>query len=63
MSPLTNKLQKTDDNFTVTIADNGFMIDISGRDKNDEWAGTKIICVSLESLNATINEIVSLPRS
>jgi|TARA_B110000503_G_scaffold50007_1_gene81094 hypothetical protein len=60
---VAKKLSKTDDNFTVTIADNGFLVDVGGRDKQDEWAGTKVVCNSLEELVATITEITSLPRS
>ena len=60
---VANKLTKADDSFNVTIADNGFMIDISGRDAEDEWSGAKVICNSVEELHAAISEILALPRS
>ena len=60
---ISKKLTKVDDNFSVTIADNGFLLDISGRDSEDEWSGAKVVCNSLEELVAAITEITSLPRS
>ena len=39
------------------------MIDISGRDAEDEWSGAKVVCNSVEELHAAISEILALPRS
>lgn len=53
---LNDKLTKVNDNFNVYMYDNGFMLEISGRDDNDNWATAKILCNSLEELFNLIRE-------
>jgi len=39
-----NKLDKVNDSFMVYRYDNGFMFEVSGRDKNGDYKTNKIIC-------------------
>ena len=43
MSKLS-KLTKVNDSLTVNRYDNGWMVEISGRDDEDDWKSTKILC-------------------
>ena len=40
---LSNKLSKCNDSLTVNMYDNGFMVEVGGRDSNDDWKNAKII--------------------
>ena len=51
-----NKLTKVNDSFTINRYENGFMVEISGRDSNSDWKTIKIICNSEEELFALIKE-------
>lgn len=62
ISKISDKLAKVNESFTVTMYDNGFMIEISGRDSDEEWRSAKIIVPTSEQLVELINEAVSLPR-
>jgi hypothetical protein len=62
MMNIKDKLEKVNDNFNVYMYDNGFMLEISGRDEDDNWATTKILCNTLEELTSLIEEAASLPR-
>lgn len=62
ISKISDKLAKVGESFTVTMYDNGFMIEVNGRDKNDEWRSAKIIVPTAEQLVELINEAVELPR-
>jgi hypothetical protein len=59
---LDDKLVKVNDNFTVYMYDNGFMLEISGRTDAEEWATAKILCNSLDELVALITEATSMDR-
>ena len=50
------KLAKVNDSFTVNRYDNGWMVEISGRDKKDEWATAKVVCNTEDELIAVIKE-------
>lgn len=58
-----NKLAKVDDSFTVNMYDNGYMVEVNGRDNDDNWATQKVICNTMEELIAFIKEVVAKERS
>jgi len=60
---VSDKLSKVDESFTVTMYDNGFMVEVCGRDEEDDWATTKILCGTFDEVVATIKEIPTLKRS
>ena len=62
MATINDKLAKVNDNFTVNMYDNGFMVEIGGRDHDDEWKNAKIICNTLDDLIAVITEATTLTR-
>jgi len=62
MAKINDKLAKVNDNFTVNMYDNGFMVEIGGRDHDDEWKTAKIICNTLEDLIAVITEAAATTR-
>jgi hypothetical protein len=51
-----SKLAKVNDNFTINRYDNGWMVEIGGRNKKDDWVTSKIMCSSEEELLAVIKE-------
>ncbi len=51
-----NKLVKVSDSFTVNRYDNGWMVEIGGRNKKEEWANTKILCNTEDELISLIKE-------
>jgi hypothetical protein len=59
---LSDKLKKCSDSLTVNMYDNGYMVEVSGRDSQDEWKSAKIMCQTLDQVNAVIVEAASMPR-
>jgi hypothetical protein len=59
---ISDKLNKVNDNFTINMYDNGFMMEIGGRDHEDNWTQAKIMVTSLEELNALIKEASEMDR-
>lgn len=57
------KLSKVDADFTVNRYDNGWMIELRGRDKEEDWATTKLLCNSEEELIDLIKEYNAMPLS
>jgi len=61
MSAITSKLTKANESFTINRYDNGFMIEVGGRDDNDDWKNAKVIVGTEEELIDAIKEALSLP--
>ena len=55
MAKLT-KLAKVNDSFSVYRYDNGWMVEVSGQDKKDDWKTAKIMCNTEDDLVSLIKE-------
>ena len=62
VTKIADKLAKVNDNFSVNMYDNGFMLEIGGRNKDDDWATAKIMCNSIEKLTTLIKEAAAMER-
>jgi hypothetical protein len=60
MSKLGDKLVKVNESFTVYRYDNGFMIEVSGKDSESDWKTSKILCSTEEELLEIIKEANSM---
>ena len=58
-----DKLVKADSNFSINVYDNGFLIEVSGRDADDEWATAKIIVSTVDELITLVREAADMERS
>lgn len=59
---LNDKLAKCGDSLTVNMYDNGYMVEVSGRDSDDNWKTAKIMCSNLEEVNKVIVDASKMPR-
>ena len=59
---LSSKLAKCGDGITVNMYDNGFMVEVSGRNQGDDWKTAKIMCQTLDEVYAVIKEASEMPR-
>lgn len=57
---INNKLDKVSDSYTINRYDNGFMIEVSGRDADGDWVTSKVICNTEEDLITVIKQVNSL---
>ena len=55
MSKLT-KLTKVSENITINRYDNGWMVEVAGRNKKDDWVTAKIMCNTEDELLAIVKE-------
>lgn len=62
ITKLSDKLAKASDSFTVNVYDNGFMVELSGRDHADDWKSAKIMCNTIEDLFKVITEASEMER-
>jgi hypothetical protein len=63
VSKIVDKLVKVNDNFTINMYDNGYMVEVGGRDAEDEWKTSKIICNTLDEVIAIVREVDAMPRN
>jgi hypothetical protein len=62
MKVIEEKMAKRGDNVTVTFADNGYMLEASGRNDRDDWVDVKVVLSNLDQLNQALETISRLPK-
>jgi len=62
VSNLGDKLTKVNDSFTVNMYDNGFMLEVGGRNKKGDYTNAKIMCSNVEQLQALVQEASTMER-
>jgi hypothetical protein len=60
MAKKLTKLAKVNESFTIYRYDNGFMIEVGGRDKEGDWKTSKIMCNTEEELFEVAKEALSM---
>ena len=59
--PDLNKLSKVNESITINRYDNGWMVEIGGRNVENEWATSKVICNTESEVLDLIREYNSKP--
>jgi len=60
MAKKLNKLTKVNESFTINRYDNGFMLEVGGRDSENDWKNCKIMCSTEAELIEVIKEALSM---
>lgn len=62
INKLGDKLTKVSESFTVNMYDNGYMIEVGGRNSQGDWSTAKIMVNNLAELTALITEAAEMER-
>ena len=60
MAKKLGKLNKVNESFTVYRYDNGFMVEVSGRDSENDYKTAKIMCNTQDELLDVIREALAM---
>jgi hypothetical protein len=56
MSKKLNKLSKVNESISINRYDNGWMVEVGGRDDENDWKTAKILCNTEEEMLAVVRE-------
>ena len=62
VTKISDKLIKVNESFTVYMYDNAYMIEVSGRDSENEYKTVKLMVPTLEQLQALIKETTEMEK-
>lgn len=63
VNKLSDKLIKVNESFTINMYDNGYMIEVGGRDDEDNWKTAKIMVGTVEELLVLVREATEIERA
>ena len=56
MANKLKKLSKVNESITINRYDNGFMVEVGGRDDENDWKTCKILCATEEEMLSVVTE-------
>ena len=62
VSSIQDKLTKVNESFTIYMYDNGYMIEIGGRDSENDYKTARIMVQNVEQLVALVQEATEMER-
>ena len=62
VTKIGDKLVKVNESFNIYMYDNGFMIEVGGRDTNNDYKTAKIMVSTVNELIALVTEATELDR-
>jgi hypothetical protein len=62
VSNLGDKLVKVNDNFSIHMYDNGFMVEAGGRNKKSDYVQAKIMCINVDEVLSLVREACEMDR-
>jgi hypothetical protein len=62
ITKISDKLAKVGEAVNVYFYDNAYMVEVSGRNAEDDWAVAKLVCRDLSEVQTLLEEVDSLPK-
>ena len=62
ITKVADKLVKVGECVNVYFYDNAYMVEVTGRDDNEDWANVKLVCRDLNEVQAVLEEVETLPK-
>lgn len=62
VNKISDKLTKVNESFQVYMYDNAFMIEVSGRDSENDYKTVKLMVPTLDQLQALIKEATEMEK-
>ena len=62
ITKVADKLTKVGECVNVYFYDNAYMVEVTGRDKNDDWSNVKLVCKDMDEVVKVLQEVESLER-
>jgi hypothetical protein len=60
MTSVSKKLVKVNESFTINRYDNGFMIEVGGKDSEGDWKTSKTLCSTEDELIELVREVINM---
>lgn len=63
MKKMVDFISHIGEDITIRLIDNGYLIEVGGKDAQDNWKTVKLACANRDELNARLDQCFSLPRA
>lgn len=61
MTKMLDKLAKVNENITINRYDNGWMVEVGGRNQDEDWSTAKVICNTEDEVLSVVKQWNTMP--
>ena len=62
ITKVSDKLTRVSECVNVYFYDNAYMVEVSGRNEDDNWVAAKLVCRDLTEVQTLLEEVDSRPK-
>ena len=55
-------ISKISEDINIKVVTNGYLLEISGRDVEDNWTTVKLVCLSRKELDSLLSQCFDIPH-
>jgi hypothetical protein len=63
ITKVSDKLDKVGECVNVYYYDNAYMVEVNGRNQENDWITAKLVCRDLNEVQVLLEEVDSLPKA
>lgn len=56
---ISKKIKKRDENFEIYTYDNGYLIQVGGRNEDDDWVTAKVFAINIAEVQEAVDFILT----
>jgi len=56
---INEKIRKRDEDFRIYTYDNGYLIEVGGRNEDDDWVTAKVFATTIAEVNEAVEHILT----
>jgi hypothetical protein len=60
---LIDHFAKVNDNYSITNCQNGYMVDVSGQDSEENWINAKFVFKTIDELKDVVQDLAWIPKT
>lgn len=60
---ISDKLSKVDESLQIYMYDNGYMVEVSGQDQDQDYRTARILCTDLAEVHRVVEEAATMERT
>lgn len=60
---LIDQLVKVNDSYSVTNCHNGYVVEVSGQDHDEQWVTVKHVMTTLDELKSAVQDLAWMPKA
>jgi len=60
---INEKFKRVNTQFSITVCDNGFLVEMGGQDQKEDWIDRKFVLPNIKAVQELVEDIAAMPKT